>query len=79
MPLDAPAAAASGPVVNAPPVARQDDVLTPEAMAFVAELHRRFDGRRRALLADRVTRQARFDAGAAPDFSPETAKIRAGD
>jgi len=78
MPLDAPAAA-TGPVVNAPPVARQDEVLTPEAMAFVAELHRRFDARRRALLADRVTRQAGFDAGAAPDFSPETAKIRAGD
>jgi len=77
MPLDTPKAA--GLQVHAPPVARQDEVLTREALAFVAALHRTFDARRRALLADRVTRQARFDAGAAPDFSPETAKIRADD
>ncbi|HHY66144.1 MAG TPA: hypothetical protein GX517_02905, partial [Alicyclobacillus sp.] len=30
------------------------EILTPEALAFVADLHRRFDDRRRALLADRA-------------------------
>jgi malate synthase len=61
------------------PVPRSQDVLTPEALAFVAGLHRRFDGRRKALLAARAERQQEFDAGALPDFLPETAAIRAGD
>ena len=51
-------------------------MLTPEALAFVAGLHRAFDGRRRDLLAARRVRQATFDAGALPDFLPETASIR---
>jgi malate synthase len=45
----------------------------------VADLHRRFDARRRELLAARQDRQARFDAGELPDFLPETADVRAGD
>jgi len=53
-------------------------VLTPEALGFVAELERRFGGQRRALLARRETVQARLDAGALPDFLPETAAIREG-
>ena len=32
--------------VTGPAVARGDEVLTPEALAFLAELHRRFDARR---------------------------------
>ena len=55
------------------------DLLTEDALGFVAELHRRFDARRQALLAARAERQAMFDAGALPDFLPETADIRAGD
>ena len=54
-------------------------VLTPAALAFVADLHRRFDARRHELLAVRAARQARFDAGERPDFLAETAAIRAGD
>lgn len=54
-------------------------VLTPEAVAFLLDLHDRFDGRRRELLAARRERQARFDAGERPDFLPETAEIRRGD
>ena len=50
-----------------------DDILSPEALAFVAGLHRRFDGRRQALLAARAERQREFDAGVLPDFPPETA------
>ncbi len=59
--------------------AADERVLTPAALAFVADLHRRFDARRRELLAARVIRQARFDAGERPDFLAETAAIRAGD
>jgi malate synthase len=58
---------------------REPDMLTPEALAFVAGLHRRFDGRRQELLAARAERQQAFDAGALPDFLPETEAIRAGD
>lgn len=55
------------------------DILTPEALTFVADLHHAFDERRRGLLADRGERQARLDAGMMPDFLPETSAIRAGD
>jgi malate synthase len=60
-------------------VPRSDDILTPEALAFVAGLHRRFDARRRSLLAARAERQQAFDAGALPDFLAETATIRESD
>ncbi len=56
-----------------------DEVLSEVALAFVAELHERFDGRRRALLGDRVARQQRFDAGELPDFPEETRTIREAD
>ena len=56
-----------------------DRILTPEAGAFVALLHTTFDARRRELLARRKVVQAKYDAGALPDFLPETAEIRAGD
>ena len=56
-----------------------DAVLTPEALAFVADLHRTFEGRRQELLAARVERTARLDAGERPDFLASTAHIRAGD
>ena len=54
-------------------------VLTPEALALVARLTRAFEPRRQALLAARVERAARLDAGERPDFLAETAHIRAGD
>jgi len=54
-------------------------VLTPEAMRLIAKLHRSFDGRRRALLEERVQVQGELDKGWLPDFLPETAGIRQGD
>lgn len=54
-------------------------VLSPEATDFLADLHLRFDGRRRALLAARRVRQEAFDASALPDFRADTAAIRSGD
>ena len=56
-----------------------DEILTAEALELVALLHRRFNGRRATLLAQRQARQAELDAGKLPDFLPETAPIRAGD
>ena len=62
--------------VAAEPFLHVDDVLTPEATAFVVGLHETFDKRRCDLLALRRERQARFDAGERPDFLEETAAIR---
>ena len=52
------------------------EILTPEAQGFVAELVSRFAERRDGLLAERVERQKKIDGGALPDFLPETKNIR---
>jgi malate synthase len=57
----------------------QDALLPPAALGFLAGLHRRFEGERRARLAARRARQQAFDAGALPDFRADTAHIRAAD
>ncbi|EXJ86367.1 malate synthase, glyoxysomal [Capronia epimyces CBS 606.96] len=51
-------------------------ILTPEATAFLALLHRTFNGTRKALLQRRVSRQQELDRGGLPDFLPETKHIR---
>ncbi|HEX2506012.1 MAG TPA: hypothetical protein VHK22_07385, partial [Gaiellaceae bacterium] len=61
------------------PSAGYEDVLTPEALAFVEELQREFGGRRRELLARRAERQAEVDGGGSLDLLPETREIREGD
>ncbi|MFH1556009.1 MAG: malate synthase A [Pseudomonadota bacterium] len=58
---------------------RYEEILTPEALAFVAELQRNFNATRLALLEARTARQARFDAGELPDFLAETQGIRDAD
>src|SRR5687767_7970641 len=55
-----------------------DRVLTPDAVGFVARLHRSFEERRRALIRARAERQKLFDKGALPDFLPETRALRDG-
>ena len=55
---------------------QSDEILTPEALKFIVDLERRFGPKRRELLAARVARQAKFDAGERPDFLPETAEVR---
>ena len=57
----------------------QDALLTPAALAFLGGLHRRFEAERQARLVARVERQARFDAGALPDFREDTRGIRESD
>ena len=68
-----------GVTITGPVSPAQAEILTPQAIAFVATLARAFEARRQSLLAARVARQARIDAGEKPDFLPETAGIRAGD
>jgi malate synthase len=55
------------------------EILTPEALAFVEQLEREFGQRRRELLKARVERQKELNAGAWPQFRPETADVRAAD
>src|SRR3990170_677854 len=52
------------------------EVLTPEALDFIALLHRRFEPRRQELLARRTARQKEFDAGKLPEFLADTKKLR---
>jgi malate synthase len=52
------------------------EILTPEALAFLAELHGRFDARRRELLGARKERRAALAAAGGLDFLPETREIR---
>jgi malate synthase len=54
-------------------------ILSPAALDLVARLHRQFEPRRQALLAARVERAQRHDAGERPDFLPSTQSIREGD
>ncbi|HBF80305.1 MAG TPA: malate synthase A [Streptomyces sp.] len=76
MPAPAPSPLA---IVDAEPLPRQDEVLTDAALAFVAELHRRFTPRRDELLARRAERRAEIARTSTLDFLPETQAIRVDD
>ena len=65
-----------GITIQGPMTAAYAQILTPQALAFVAKLARKFEAQRRQLMAQRVRRQAEFDAGKLPDFLPETRSIR---
>ncbi len=54
----------------------RSEILSPEALAFLAELHGRFDARRLELLGARRERRAEIAAGGDLDFLPETREIR---
>jgi len=58
---------------------QEQQILTPDAIAFLTELVSRFTPQRNALLAARVQQQAQIDAGTLPDFISETASIRESD
>jgi len=68
----------AGVSLHGPRVEGDAAVLTPEALSFVAMLHRRFGVRRTQLLERRRETQRALDAGWTPGFLPETAEIRAG-
>jgi malate synthase len=62
--------------ITAPVSAAYAEILTPEAVRFVASLAAKFEGRRQELLARRQERQEEIDAGHFPDFLTETTDIR---
>jgi malate synthase len=72
----APRRAAEGIEVRGQAVERMNEILTEDALQFLALLHRRFDGERLRLLAARAERQKRFDEGELPDFLEATQSIR---
>ena len=61
-----------------PPVGEEKTILTPSALAFLAEMTARFTPELEELLSDREKRQEEFDQGAVPGFDPATADIRKG-
>src|SRR5918992_1265268 len=69
-------ATVAGVDVRGPLHERFEEILTAEALEFVAALHRQFNPTRERLLAQRRERQRELDAGALPDFLPETRQVR---
>jgi malate synthase len=65
-----------GVEIHGPMHERYDEVLTPEALTLLAELHRSFNGRRQELLEARQARAADLASGGTLDFLPETKDIR---
>src|SRR5215471_11549725 len=57
---------------------RYDEILTPDALSFVAKLHRSFESARRECLQHRHDRQEALDCGESLDFLSETKHIREG-
>jgi malate synthase len=73
------ALATEGIEVLGPIGPQYDEILTREALRFVASLQRTFGARREELLARRVEAQKKIDSGVLPDFLPDTEEIRKGD
>ena len=69
----------AGIAVRGRSVPGSERILTPDALAFIERLERRFGPDRRELLARRAARQVRLDAGERPDFRADTASIRDSD
>ena len=55
---------------------RGDEILTPDAMAFVQELQRRFGERRDELLRRRRVRRDEISRAGGMGFLPETREVR---
>jgi malate synthase len=68
-----------GVEVTSPVPEDLEPILAPQALEWVARLHRQFDARRRELLGKRHERQSRLAAGESLDFLPETEHVREGD
>src|SRR5437764_8698238 len=65
--------------INGAVESRFEEVLSPPALDFLAELEHEFGGRRRDLLQARVRQRERLRAGEMLDFLPETREVREGD
>lgn len=62
--------------INAPLQPHYEEILSNEALEFLAKLHQRFNPRRLELLQKRVERQQRINAGEKPDFLSSTQAVR---
>ncbi len=65
--------------IRAPLEERFDEVLTDDALAFVGELHERFEPGRQELLRRRAERRARFADGETLEFGDDTREVRESD
>src|SRR6187399_2153352 len=65
-----------GAQIQGPSVPGIERVLTPDALEFLARLHREFEPRRQEILSTRRDRAARLAAGETLTFLPETASVR---
>jgi malate synthase len=70
---------ATGVEITGPLGDRFAEILTEDALSFLADLHRRFDGPRLELLALRKEREALLEAGGTLSFRPETLAVREGE
>ena len=70
----------NGVTLTAPPIHRQDEILTPEALDFIAALNRTTTARRQDLLAARRTRRSQILSGSDPRYlrGPELARCSPG-
>ncbi len=68
-----------GVKITAPIAPPYEEILSLEALRFLARLSHRFEHRRQELLELRVERQRQLDDGALLDFLPETSAIRLAD
>ena len=68
-----------GVAILGPISAGYDSVLSPDALAFLAAMERKFGQQRRDLLAYRIEVQAKIDGGWLPNFLPKTKSVRDGE
>src|SRR2546426_7322516 len=73
------ATTAGGVDIRGPVEGRVQSILTPEALAFLAMLHRAFDATRKSLLEERMKRWEDLRRGSTLDFLPETRPVREGE
>ncbi len=66
----------NGVTLTAPSIRRQDEVLTPQALEFLVQLHKATYTRRQELLQQRQNRRTHIANGQDPRFLKETAHIR---
>ena len=76
---NAPTVEVEGLQIHAPVTDEHAEILTPEALSFLATLIREFRDRRAEIFDRRRETQAKLDAGTLPDFLPETKELRDGD
>ena len=65
--------------IRGPVEGRVESILTPEALGFLAVLHRAFDATRKRLLVERMKRWEDLRRGSRLDFLPETRSVREGE